>query len=209
VAKKLAGHLLFRRTVTIFAGMKHNHHIKAARRMVGSLLALALVMPAGAQGYLHQGLNVSLGASVFASFGKGSWKGTGFTQNVSAVYADSLSSRLSYTVGGHFSNVMWRGTSYPTASVSASLDYKISDHWDAYVYGQKNLAGKAMPLPLYYMDSFGSPYGYGAALTDKIGAGIRYAPSEKFSVQLNIEKNWMPRRSQGYFAEHDYPVPTP
>ena len=36
---------------------------------------------------LHKGMNVSLGASVFAEFGKNARGGAGFTQNVSAMYA--------------------------------------------------------------------------------------------------------------------------
>lgn len=57
---------------------------------------------------LHKGMNVSLGASVFAEFGKNARGGAGFTQNVSAMYAVPVTKKLSVAVGGYFNNIMWQ-----------------------------------------------------------------------------------------------------
>ena len=55
---------------------------------------------------LHQGLNVSLGASVFASWGGSDYLGTGFSQDISMMYATPLSKKLSLAVGGYSLSVM-------------------------------------------------------------------------------------------------------
>ena len=41
---------------------------------------------------LHRGLNINLGASVFAQFGKNAHHGAGFTQSISAMYAMPITS---------------------------------------------------------------------------------------------------------------------
>ena len=62
---------------------------------------------------LHEGLNVSLGASVFSTFGSGhSYHGAGFTQNVAALYARPLTDKLSFAVGGYFHRISWAHDSW-------------------------------------------------------------------------------------------------
>ena len=56
---------------------------------------------------LHKGLNLNLGASVFASFGDSYWKGVGFTQSMAAMYAVPLTDKLSLAVGGYINNLFW------------------------------------------------------------------------------------------------------
>ena len=56
---------------------------------------------------LHEGLNVSLGASVFTQFGKHAYHGAGFTQDLSMMYATPLTKKLSFAVGGYMEQVSW------------------------------------------------------------------------------------------------------
>lgn len=173
------------------------------------LNSLGQVMPLGRMPYywgghstwdLHQGLNVSLGASVFASFGKHSYRGAGFSQNISLSYAMPLSDRISLAIGGYFNHVSWAHHSYRDAGLTAVLGYRFNEHWEAYVYGQKSLsASRRMPYPLYDMTASG----------DRLGAAIRYNVNPNFSFQVLVEGNWMPRDRMGYFDQYNYPVPLP
>lgn len=127
---------------------------------------------------LHQGLNVSLGASVFGFFGKNSPSGTGFGQNISMMYAMPLSDRLSLAIGGYFSNLTWARSSYQNAGISAVLGYRFDEHWEAYIYAQKSLVrGDRYPLPLYDISDIG----------DRIGAAVRYNFSPSFWMQVSVE----------------------
>lgn len=135
---------------------------------------------------LHTGLNLSLGASVFAPIGKHHYGGAGFTQNVATMYAVPLSNRLSLAVGGYFSNISWGHGSYRDAGINAVLGYRFNEKWEAFVYAQKSLIDNKMPLPLYYMHDVG----------DRIGAAVRYSPNHTFSVTVSLEgrsePNWLP-----------------
>ena len=127
---------------------------------------------------LHQGLNVNIGASVFASFGKHAPHGAGFGNSLSAMYATPLTPKLSLAVGGYFNNLYWDHTPLRSAGVSAVLGYRFDDHWEAFLYGQKSLTENHFtPLPLYYMGDLG----------DRIGAAVRYNFSPSFSVEVSFE----------------------
>ena len=63
---------------------------------------------------LHKGLNVNLGASVFASFGKGAPKGAGFGQDISLMYATPINDKLSLAVGGWLATHTGHTTAIPT-----------------------------------------------------------------------------------------------
>ena len=126
---------------------------------------------------LHQGLNVSLGASVFGFFGKHAPSGTGFGQNISMMYAMPLSDRLSLAIGGYFSNLTWARSSYQNAGISAVLGYRFDEHWEAYLYAQKSLVRGNYPLPLYDISDIG----------DRIGAAVRYNFSPSFWMQVSVE----------------------
>ena len=68
------------------------------------------------------------------------------------------------------------------AGLTAMLNYRFDEHWEGYLYGQKSLVSKRIPLPLYGMSNIG----------DRIGAAVRYNFSPSFSIQVNVEKREMP-----------------
>ena len=130
---------------------------------------------------LHEGLNVSLGASVFSTFGSGhSYHGAGFTQNVSALYARPLTDKLSFVIGGYFHRVNWAHDTWKDAGLTGLLSYRFNEHWEAYLYGQKSFMDKNMPRhPLLYdMAGFG----------DRIGAALRYNLNRMVSFEVSVEK---------------------
>ena len=130
---------------------------------------------------LHEGLNVNLGASVFSTFGsEHSYKGAGFTQNVAALYARPITSKLSFAIGGYFNRVSWAHDSWKDAGLTGILSYRFNEHWEAYIYGKKSFLDKNVPRhPLLYdMSGFG----------DRIGATLRYNLNRMVSFELNVEK---------------------
>ena len=136
---------------------------------------------------LHQGLNMNLGASVFGSWGGGNYLGTGFSQDISLMYAVPLSKKMSLAIGGYFSNTLFAHDTFRDAGISAVLGYRFNEHWEAYLYGQKSLVKNHFPMPLYGMGYVG----------DRIGAAVKYNVNPTMSVEVNVE--WMESPS--------YPVP--
>ena len=126
---------------------------------------------------LHQGLNMSLGASVFAGFGKYAPSGAGFAQNVSGMYALPFNDKLSLAFGGYFLNADWGGRNLRDAGLNAVLGYKFNDHWEAYLYGQKSLMRPKVPWPYFDPMEFG----------DRLGAALKYNFNPSFSIQLSVE----------------------
>ncbi len=126
---------------------------------------------------LHRGLNMNLGASVFASLGSGGPSGAGFAQNLSGMYALPLSNKLSLAVGGYFVNANWAGRNLRDAGLNAVLGYRFDEHWEAYLYGQKSLMRPKIAWPFYDMNELG----------DRLGAALRYNFNPSFSIQLNVE----------------------
>lgn len=132
---------------------------------------------------LHEGLNVSLGLSVFSTFGSGgTWSGAGFGQNVAMLYAKPITARLSIAAGGYLSNATWAHDTFREAGLTAVLGYQFDDHWTGYLYGQKSLR-RNQPMPCLLQDIHD--------MGDKIGAAIRYSFSPSFSIQLNVEKRFL------------------
>lgn len=134
---------------------------------------------------LHKGINVSLDASVFASFGKNAYHHAGFAQSVSAMYAIPVTGKLSLAAGGFFNNVNWGRFNSRNAGVSAILGYQFDEHWEGYLYAHKQLLTNMprMPYPMYDL-----MYDH-AELRDRIGAAIKYNFSPSFSVQVSFERN--------------------
>lgn len=131
---------------------------------------------AGIYGWdLHPGLNVNLGLSVFATFGKHS-SGSGFGQNVAAMYAVPLTPKLSLAVGGYFNSISWSGNPYRNAGLNAVIGYRFDEHWEACIFGQKSLTNNRMPLPLYDMSDIG----------DRIGASVRYNINPTMSIEVSV-----------------------
>lgn len=127
---------------------------------------------------LHQGMNLSLGASVFAGFGKHAPSGAGFAQSGSGMYAWPLTDKLSLAAGVYFLNANWGGMNLRDVGLSAVLGYRFNERWEGYVYGQKSLM--RTKVPWYFYDA--------QELGDRIGAAIRYNFSPAFSVQLSVEE---------------------
>ncbi len=128
---------------------------------------------------LHKGLNVNIGVSAFASFGKRPWRGTGFGQSISMMYAEPITDKLSIAVGGYLDNLYWSHDSYRDAGINAVIGYKFDEHWEGYIYGQKSLVNSRMPMPFYDISNIG----------DRIGAAIKYNFNPSFSIQISVENS--------------------
>lgn len=164
---------------------------------------------------LHQGLNVSIDLSAFATFGKHVPHRGGFTERLEATYLAPLTEKLYAAVGGYIQNTNWGGDSYRDGGVYGVLGYRFNDHWEAYLYGQKSLVNN-------YVSYAGYPYGlgygtwgwapgyngmYGPAGADRIGAAVKYNFNPNFSISVAVEGVWMNRKDHPYFDQYNYPVP--
>ena len=186
----------------------------------------------GADWRLHKGLNVSLGASVFANFGGGSRHGAGFTQDVSLMYVTNLSKKASLAVGGYFNNMIWGGDNYTAAGINAVFSYQFNEHWSAYAFVQKAFTSNnyaslftpywgGYPYGGYGYAGYGWGYpGYGAyggygdfysmnrRMMDRIGGGVRYEWGNHNFLEIQVEFDRMPNINRnGYdYRRYDYPV---
>lgn len=136
----------------------------------------------GLMGYqnwdLHKGMNLSLGASVFAGFGKYAPSGAGFAQNASGMYAWPINDKLSFAAGVYLLNATWGGLNLRDTGLSGVLSYKFNEHWEGYLYGQKSLIEPKLPYYLYYNPELG----------DRIGAAVKYNVTPSFYIQLSVEE---------------------
>ncbi len=150
---------------------------------------------------LHKGLNLSLDASVFAGLGKNNAFGSGFSQQITAMYANPLSDKLTMAVGGYYNNLYYSRGNYQSGGIRGVLSYQFNDKLQAYVYAQKSiLKSKHIPYPLVDMHSLG----------DKIGAGILYQVNKNITMEFSVEKTWLPTTPYPtYFDTYNYPVPLP
>lgn len=183
---------------------------------------------------LHKGLNVSLGASAFATFGKNVPHKGGFSQNINATYLAPLSKdgKLWIAGGGYFNNTFWGSDNYRDVGLYAILGYKFNEHWEAYVYGQLSINNNYDNLyrryagygygPYgygrygmgYYPGLFGPmggtmPFGYGIGVpgANVLGAGVTYHVNKSFSIGINIEGVWYNNKGLDYFDKYNYPKP--
>ena len=166
---------------------------------------------------LHRGLNVQIGASVFAEFGKGAHSGTGFQQNIALMYAMPINDKLSVAVGGYLNNVNYAGGNWHDAGLSAVMGYRFNEHLEAYIWGQKSITnnvGNRLRYGLYdgYYGGYGfGGYGFGgfsrnfygfpsysaydlSGIGDRIGATLRYNFNNNMSIEVTVENRWMPSR---------------
>lgn len=175
---------------------------------------------------LHKGLNVNLGASVFASFGGGHGHGAGFTQDISLMYVTNLSKKLTLAVGGYLNSMQYSGDQYTTAGITAILGYRFDEHWSAYAFVQKAFVsdnvrpGLGSPYGYYgmggyyglgYMGGMGMGYGYGPynnRMMDRIGGGVRYEWGNHNSIELSVEVDHVPNSNRNFYdtRRYDYPV---
>ncbi len=136
---------------------------------------------------LHEGLNANLDLSAFTSFGKNHISGT--AERISLLYARALSDHWSIAVGGYFANMNSNWGNYRTGGLSALVDYRFNEHWEAYVFAQKNLFNSnsiSRYGPWYGMDA----YDYFGNMADRIGLGVRYNfnPSTYVEVQFSWDR---------------------
>lgn len=166
---------------------------------------------------LHRGLNVQIGASVFAEFGKGAHSGAGFQQNIALMYAMPINDKLSVAVGGYLNNVNYAGGNWHDAGLSAVMGYRFNEHLEAYIWGQKSInnnVGNRLRYGLYdgYYGGYGfGGYGFGgfsrnfygfpsysaydlSGIGDRIGATLRYNFNNNMSIEVTVENRWMPSR---------------
>lgn len=149
---------------------------------------------------LHQGLNVSLGASVFAQFGKNAWyKGAGFQQNLSMMFAHPVNNHLSVAVGGYLNNISWAHQSFRDAGLNAIIGYRFNNRWEAYLYGQKSLTNNVNSLYYSTNQYVGMRYPYMmtplydmSVIGDRIGAAVKYNFSPTFSIYVSVEEVSLP-----------------
>lgn len=166
---------------------------------------------------LHRGLNVQIGASVFAEFGKGAHSGAGFQQNIALMYAMPINDKLSVAVGGYLNNVNYAGGNWHDAGLSAVVGYRFNEHLEAYIWGQKSITnnvGNRLRYSMYdgYYGGYGfGGYGFGgfsrnfygfpsysaydlSGIGDRIGATLRYNFNNNMSIEVTVENRWMPSR---------------
>lgn len=125
---------------------------------------------------LHPGLNASLSAS--AIFGLGKNSGSGFANSAAVMYAGQIVPKLSFSIGGYSSFLDWGRHQMKDAGLSAMLNYRFDDHWEAAVFAQKSLMEPRIPIQnLWWL---------GADIGDKIGASVKYNVSPHFSLQLSV-----------------------
>lgn len=162
---------------------------------------------------LHEGLNVNVSLSAFSQFGKHARHGVGFSQNLSAIYATPLSDKLSMAIGGYINNVNWGGDNSRSAGITAQIGYQFDEHWEAYLYAQKTLFNNTPHLSWYglggmYPMHVMMPYNVFMYNVDRIGAAVRYNFNPSFSIQVNVERNWVPRYEFGS-SRNFYSIPPP
>ncbi|WP_051523581.1 hypothetical protein [Prevotella sp. MA2016] len=131
---------------------------------------------------LHPGLNASFSAA--AIFGLGSHASSGFSNSAAVMYAGQLMPKLSFSIGGYSSFLDYGRHQMRDAGLTAMLNYRFDEHWEAGIFAQKSMMHPRMPLQnMWWLgDDFG----------DKIGATVKYNVNLNFSFQLSV---WNQRNS--------------
>ncbi|SES95106.1 hypothetical protein [Prevotella sp. kh1p2] len=171
---------------------------------------------------LHSGLNVEVGLSAFATFGKHVPHRGGFSQNINAAYVAPLTrnGKLWLAAGGYLNNTNWGGDSYRDAGLYALLGYRIDQHWEAYAYGQLSLASNYDRFysrywgygPAYMgfcspMGIGGTRYGMGMPGAKVAGGGVTYHFNRNFSLGVSVQGVWYDNQTPYYFDRRSYPLP--
>lgn len=162
----------------------------------------------GLPGELHG----SVSLSVMAGFGKGAPNGAGFAQDINLDYTLPLGKRGWLTAGGYLNHLNWDGINATSGGIYGELGYHFDEHWSAYIYGQKSLAnsgrGYGYSYGYYYPGYWGiNDYGGYNPWGDRLGAAVRWTPNHTFSLEISVEKDWLPNRRGGYFDQFNYPRP--
>src|SRR3712207_1938663 len=91
------------------------------------------------------------------------------------MYAKPITNKLSIATGSYFTNINSGIGSLRSAGLSAILNYRFNERWEAYLYAQKSIVNSGdfgFRNNMYYWNSLG--YGPYADYSDRIGAGVRY-----------------------------------
>ena len=129
---------------------------------------------------LHPGLNASLSAA--AIFGFGNNAGSGFANSMAVAYAGNITRKLSYSIGGYTSFLDYANHAMKDVGLTAMLNYRFNEHWEAALFAQKSILQPKVPPYLYWMNDVG----------DKIGAAVRYNINPSFSIGLSVWKGTSP-----------------
>ena len=132
---------------------------------------------------LHPGLNVSLSAS--AIIGTGRHGGSGFANSAALMYAGSITPRLSYAVGAYSTMLDYGGRQMHDAGLTAMLDYRFDEHWEATAFVQKSVVQPRLMPQHYWLSDVG----------DKIGASVRYHFNPNVSIGVSV---WSQNTPVGY-----------
>lgn len=147
---------------------------------LAAILLLCRVSPSQAQqslfpmdgSPLYPGLHATLSASVTVGP-----SGSGFSHGLSIAYADSIMSRLTYTIGGYYRHHHWLGHGYSDAGLTAMLNYRFDQRWEGTLYVQKSLEQPRAPrMPFWVREE----------MADKIGAEVRYHFSPSFTMGVSV-----------------------
>ena len=129
---------------------------------------------------LHPGLNASLSAS--AIFGVGKHASSGFANSAAFMYAGNLMPKLSFALGGYSSYLDYGSRQMKDAGLTAMLNYRFDEHWEASVFVQKSMMQPKMPPQMWWMNDIG----------DKVGASVRYNFNPNLSVHLSVWEGRQP-----------------
>lgn len=129
---------------------------------------------------LHPGINASISAA--AIFGLGHNAGSGFANSMALAYAGSITPKLSYSIGGYTSFLDYASHAIKDAGLTAMLNYRFDEHWEAALFAQKSIIKPRIPPHLYWMSDVG----------DKIGASVRYNINPMFSIGLSVWRGTSP-----------------
>lgn len=176
---------------------------------------------AGSNWGLHEGLNVSADLSAFATFGSHAPHKGGLSQRLSFAYLKPLTkdNRLWMLAGASINHTNYGGDHFFDGGFYGMLDYQFSPKWDAYIYGQYNVANNRRPFYDHYWGyGYYSPWSFGfdpihgtGGFMDPgakvLGAGFRYSPTPYFSIDVNVQHTWYDNRPFRYRDNGEYPAP--
>ena len=167
---------------------------------------------------LHEGLNVSIDLTAFATFGKHAPHKGGFGQRLSATYLTPIGKDRKWwlTGGGYVQHFNYGSDSYRDGALYAALGYRFNEHWEAWIYGKKDIANNYDS----YVGRCGSPYynmlpyytpgmGMMAPGADVLGAAVKYTFNPGFSVELSVEGAWYNGSRDNYPSRYRYSYPVP
>ena len=90
--------------------------------------------------------------------------------------------KLSFALGGYSSYLDYGSRQMKDAGLTAMLNYRFDEHWEASVFVQKSMMQPKMPPQMWWMNDIG----------DKIGASVRYNFNPNLSVHLSVWEGRQP-----------------